>query len=69
MKYIKREVGIDVRNSIYIIRLLSKYFIENLSNEQIIDLFNNNGIILKIFIYTKIIFFTEKKIKIVLYFI
>ncbi|KAG4097133.1 hypothetical protein H8356DRAFT_1678057 [Neocallimastix lanati (nom. inval.)] len=38
----KLEVGIDVRNSIYIIRLLSKYFIENLSNEQIIDLFNNN---------------------------
>jgi len=38
----KLEIGIDVRNSIYIIRLLSKYFIENLSNEQIIDLFNNN---------------------------
>eukprot|EP00833_Pecoramyces_ruminatium_P000103 jgi/Orpsp1_1/1174135/evm.model.c7180000049038.1 len=38
----KTEINVETRNALYIMRLLSKYFIENLSTEEIKKLFNDN---------------------------
>jgi len=38
----KNDITIEIRNSLYLTRLLSKYFIENLSNEEIKELFDSN---------------------------